>query len=137
MMGMKFWKKDDALGSAPGESKDPLGFDNSDLNSSSDNSFSSNNPSSLPSSFDSSLKPGQDTFSNPVFEQPRNDQVIPSSGSALEKDISILNAKLDAIKAMVDSINQRVMTIERIANESQTPKQTPQNQRPQTQQYRW
>jgi len=35
------------------------------------------------------------------------------------KDIQILSAKMDALKAILDNINQRLTNIERIANESQ------------------
>lgn len=42
-----------------------------------------------------------------------------------KRDIEMLSAKLDAIKAMLDSLNQRIANIERIALESEKSIQTP------------
>lgn len=39
--------------------------------------------------------------------------------TSLEKDIQLLSAKLDALKAILDNINQRLANIERIAQEAQ------------------
>ncbi len=39
----------------------------------------------------------------------------PASGSDIQKDLQILSLKLDSIKSELDSVNQRVATIERIA----------------------
>ena len=53
------------------------------------------------------------------FESQRQAQQQFMQPSSVEKDIQILNAKLDALKAILDNINQRLANIERIANESQ------------------
>jgi hypothetical protein len=37
------------------------------------------------------------------------------------KDFELINAKLDAVKASIESINQRLANIERIASESSEP----------------
>ena len=42
-----------------------------------------------------------------------------SAGSGIDKDLQILSLKLDAIKAEIDSINQRVKNIENIAEREQ------------------
>ena len=38
---------------------------------------------------------------------------------SIDKDIQLLSAKLDSLKAILDNINQRLANIERIAQESQ------------------
>ncbi len=48
--------------------------------------------------------------------------------SELQKDIQIISLKLDAIKSELDAMNQRIVTIEKIAQNEQT-KQTQQTQR--------
>ncbi len=40
------------------------------------------------------------------------------SGVATSKDIEVLNAKLDALKALLESIHQRLAALERLAQES-------------------
>ena len=40
------------------------------------------------------------------------------AGIATSKDIEVLNAKLDALKALLESIHQRLATLERLAQES-------------------
>ncbi len=42
-------------------------------------------------------------------------------GGDLQKDIQILSLKLDAIKAELDSMNQRIKNIEAIAEKEQAP----------------
>lgn len=42
-----------------------------------------------------------------------------NSGGDLQKDIQILSLKLDAIKAELDSVNQRIKNIEAIAEKEQ------------------
>jgi hypothetical protein len=42
-----------------------------------------------------------------------------SGGSPMEKDLELLSSKLDAIKALVDNMNQRLENIERMQKESQ------------------
>jgi hypothetical protein len=46
-------------------------------------------------------------------------QQMQSSGGDLQKDIQILSLKLDAIKAELDSMNQRIKNIETIAEKEQ------------------
>ena len=50
----------------------------------------------------------------PGFAQP-----LQEATTTLEKDIQLLSAKLDSLKAILDNINQRLANIERIAHESE------------------
>jgi hypothetical protein len=97
---------------------------------------------------ESSFDPTKDfgSFSNPndfgsqssMQQQGYHDQLQPSvnlstqqfapsqpvGGSDLQKDMQIISLKLDAIKAELDSMNQRIKNIENIAQKEQ--QQTPQ-----------
>ena len=44
-------------------------------------------------------------------------QSMPQSPPISEKDLELISAKLDAIKALLDNLNQRVASLERIARE--------------------
>lgn len=73
--------------------------------------------------FDSS--PGTNAYpAAPSFSQSRPQQQAPSSYNArtptpheymLSKDIEVISSKLDALRAALDSINQRLANLERIA----------------------
>ncbi len=65
------------------------------------------------------LPPEEPASAASSFEQARSSQVQTSVQASLEKDIQVLTAKLDSLKAILDNINQRLANIERIANESQ------------------
>lgn len=41
----------------------------------------------------------------------------PPQSAVTEKDLELISAKLDAIKALLESLNQRVANLERIARE--------------------
>lgn len=62
-------------------------------------------------------------FSQPVqqqgMQQQSQQQDISARASSLEKDMQIVNAKIDAIKAVLESINHRLIHIEKIAEQSQ------------------
>jgi len=58
--------------------------------------------------------PHQPTFAQAQHQAPQQMQ-----HTSVEKDIQILNAKLDSLKAILDNINQRLANIERIAQESE------------------
>lgn len=47
-----------------------------------------------------------------------------AAGADISKDFEILSAKLDAVKASLESINQRLANLERIASESEKKKRT-------------
>lgn len=47
----------------------------------------------------------------------------PPSGGSVEKELEILSAKVDALRASVESMNQRIINIEAIAKESQGKQQ--------------
>ena len=56
--------------------------------------------------------------SSPVSQNIRQ----PSQQYSSEKDYEVLSAKLDALKAILDNINQRLANIERIANQENEKK---------------
>jgi hypothetical protein len=127
---LAFWKKKDEfdlgdLGPMPGEEKDkgmpsatpspfekemgtePSGFPEEP----------STHPSPAagvpeePSGPDFSAPPGGPAPTHPAAAQ----MPSPASGN---RDIELISAKLDAIKAMLENINQRLATLERIAKSS-------------------
>jgi len=60
----------------------------------------------------------QPSFAQPAYQQqayPNQDTVI------IGKNIEILSSKMDALQASLESINQRLMNIERIAMREQQP----------------
>ncbi|MBW2964169.1 hypothetical protein KY363_01805 [Candidatus Woesearchaeota archaeon] len=60
--------------------------------------------------------PRQPMQQMPPMQQPQQQYYESGPGmSELTKDIEIIHAKLDAIKASLDSINQRLASLERIA----------------------
>ncbi|MBD3355396.1 hypothetical protein GF361_05430 [Candidatus Woesearchaeota archaeon] len=65
------------------------------------------------------LPPEEPASAASSFEQSRSSQPQISMQDSLEKDMQVLTAKLDSLKALLDNINQRLANIERIANESQ------------------
>ena len=69
-------------------------------------------PPSAPSSFDELNKgvPQQQQSPHPQES---------SKMASLEKDVALLGAKMDAVRAVLDSINNRLQNIERIAESSQ------------------
>jgi len=67
------------------------------------------------SGFHDQLQPSMN-LSSQQFQPVQQSQ---GSGGDLQKDIQILSLKLDAIKAELDSINQRIKNIETIAEKEQ------------------
>jgi len=61
--------------------------------------------------------PSREPAPMPVHE-PSFQHQAPTEGVATSKDIEVLNAKLDALKALLESIHQRLATLERLAQES-------------------
>ena len=60
----------------------------------------------------------------PAFEAPlRETRLETNDMYMLKKDIEIISSKLDALKAGIESINQRLMNIERIAIAEQQPQE--------------
>ena len=68
---------------------------------------------------------GQQNFSNPSFSQPYQQPVQPSYPSSASdpyiasKNLEIISSKLDALKASIDALSQRVANIESIARGEQ------------------
>lgn len=122
-----FWKKDDdplanldtdftkplsATGAPPSTfdsnfSQTSYGQQNNNFNSQSfgQSSFGSSN-----SGF------GQNNFEVRPVQQPQS----PSMGNMDHRELEIVSSKLDAIKAMLESINQRLANVERIAMAEET-----------------
>jgi hypothetical protein len=118
---MAFWnkKKDDDLGLDMNAPKDDLGLpplDNPPGSSSAGSGFRDpgliDHPSPSPSSFGS-----PDAFSQQKESTPMQQSVPGTSPEDLKRDIELMIAKLDAIKAELDAVNQRIIKIERIADE--------------------
>lgn len=120
---LKFWKKHDAFdfddlttsgANTPGAvPQDDLGLGPSALDS--------------PSSFDSDpLK----TTTRPAYEKPSsfssNQQSSQNSSGVSKTEIELLSSKLDTIKAILQSLDQRIAHIEQIATseQNQKPKET-------------
>lgn len=68
--------------------------------------------------------PGEEPSSTPYptptpYPQPPYQYASPptSPSQITEKDLELISAKLDAIKALLESLNQRVANLERIARE--------------------
>ncbi|MFT4344128.1 MAG: hypothetical protein ACMXYE_05280 [Candidatus Woesearchaeota archaeon] len=79
----------------------------------SDNDHSGSNASpAAPSAFDEL----RNTHAQPPGAQ---NQMSPTQQGGIEKDVAILSAKVDAVRAILDSINHRLDKIERIAESSQ------------------
>ena len=126
---LKFWGKKEDFDFGADLGKDPFGKDsgfgelgsnNFEMDSPSDKSFGSNNE------LGSDLSP-QQSFEQPSFQRNQNrqqsfsqPQVIvqtpqPSAHEyAISKDIEVLSSKMDAMRAGLESMNQRLMNIERI-----------------------
>ena len=113
---LKFWKKDDdlrfedsSLSKEPGLSSDPA---------QQPHDFNPSDPMSSPIPQTAALgqqpfaaTPGQQPFSSPApfpQQQPANDS----------RELELVVAKLDALKVTLESINQRLTTLERIAQQS-------------------
>lgn len=136
---LAFWKKDDDLGldnfgsSSPDPNMD-MGFANQDMshgmpdmtnfrgvgNSQQQQAMNQSISQQLGNDYmgnDSSS--GFSSFSprqQPAYAQP---QVVPASNPEMQ----LVSAKLDAIKAMIDSVNQRLANLERVAYaDQQQPK---------------
>ena len=68
---------------------------------------------------------GQQNLPNPSFQQPYQQPAQPSYPSAANdpyiasKNLEVISSKLDALKASIDALNQRVANIESIARGEQ------------------
>jgi len=66
-----------------------------------------------------SLKPTP--LEQPV-EQPTYREIPPQQPTFVQKDIEIVSSKLDALRATLDAMNQRLVNIERMATNEQEKK---------------
>lgn len=57
----------------------------------------------------------QPSFQRPQPSQPQFQQTSPQQSFTAEKDMEIISSKLDALRAILDSINQRLANLETIA----------------------
>lgn len=127
---IQFWKKKESsgpdLGLPPSSSEGPnLGMNNNQLGLNTGNSpehdmgdFST--PHSIPSMQDSPSSPPS------LAGYPSHQQQQSSQRS--DKDLEVISAKLDAIRASLESINQRLGALENIARQSNSDDHN---------QYRW
>lgn len=133
-----FWKKGDddldSLGLKPGEGFNPdanmanLGLDDSSpgMDPNAGMPPFGNDPfpgSQTPQSPPSFGGPPQSSFTSPQqssFGQPSHQQPMQSTQSyTAEKDFEIISSKLDALRAAIDSLSQRLANLEHIARGEQ------------------
>jgi hypothetical protein len=80
-------------------------------------------PLDMPNAFNSTPSDGYSSYGKRAAyqqQQPMQQQMAMQSSSRTEYEI--LSAKLDAIKATMDAINQRLASIERVAYQEQDKK---------------
>ncbi|MCK5283005.1 MAG: hypothetical protein KAK00_06355 [Nanoarchaeota archaeon] len=122
---LAFWKKEDDLGIDKGFNSDMKGMDfgaPNDFGSSNDLSLSSSKGMPDVSNFrgvgdvqeqqqmNQTLAQPFSSSPSPAFNSPQNFQQPKSTN-----DLELISAKLDAIKATMDAINQRIANLERAA----------------------
>ena len=122
---LQFWKKDeiDDLGPLPEMPSNPpmaeQGMHNmhggGDLGIPEDQPFQGQEMRVQPSQ----MPPGMEVQQQPIM-QPT--QLEPKQDFMISKDLEVINAKLDSIKSTIDSMNQRLSTIERQAEQGQFKK---------------
>lgn len=134
---LKFWKKSDA--SLGLDSTKGIGLDNS-LSKTYDpalgnigadmgttylgSGFNNQNPTPQHDDFehDGSFSPTSFQQAQAFQQQrvqPMQQSLSKEYSYGVDKDLEVISAKLDSIRAMLESLNQRVANIERIANASQ------------------
>lgn len=134
---LMFWKKSDDLGIPEGPKPD-LGFDSGlgrDMEPGRDSGlgFSSPDLGGFPGSFEEppAARPGfeqnafaqqhiqtfqQQPFQQPPFQQPMQQPQQSTNEYIISKNIEVLSSKLDALRVGIESINQRLAHLERIAS---------------------
>jgi hypothetical protein len=95
----------------PSFPKDDLGIPDT-LGSRLEESFSSNPP-------DTTTKPGNLSLNNPPSYNNKNSS---QQNNFTRRDIELINSKLDTIKALVSSLDQRMYNLEKITNKKEKPK---------------
>jgi hypothetical protein len=105
-----------------------IGAEESGLNTNFDNSFSTDNNINTPqTSFGSGFQPEQQlnpsmslsTMNNNTFGQSPMSQMSQPQGLDISKDLQMISLKLDAIKSDLDAMNQRLKSLESIAEREQ------------------
>ena len=119
-----FWKHEEAPFPKPMETPTELG-----LGTEHDLGLGLGEPGTPPGTPEAPSMPGtQSGMPSPMLgippspgipEAPPIPGAPPTQPSTAEKDIQLLSAKLDSLKAILENINQRLVNIERIAQESQ------------------
>jgi hypothetical protein len=115
--------------------KSDTGFDaggmNFDNNFSADSSMGMNSMSQTPqSSFGTEFQPEHSmsnlspsmnlsTMNNNAFGQPPTSMMPQSQGPDISKDLQMISLKLDSIKSELDAMNQRLKSLESIAEREQ------------------
>ena len=115
-----FWRHNEPdIQDELGLNQDNLGLDKDSLGAESDlfkTDSSADNPEMQDSSFgSSSLDIPSSKLSKPSFD--RTFQQPKSAERDFSKDLEIISLKLDALKSILENINQRLSAIEKIARE--------------------
>jgi len=114
---MDFLKKRSDAGIGAEESSPNAGFDN---NFSADNNMQQ---AGLGNGFQpEQLNPSINlsTMNNNAFGQSSMSQMSPQQGPDISKDLEMISLKLDAIKSELDAMNQRLKSLESIAEREQS-----------------
>jgi hypothetical protein len=109
--------------------KSDVGYSSEGMNF--DNNFGAeaNSMNSMPqSNFGSDFQPEHNlspsmnlsTMNNTAFGQSQNSMMPQSSGPDISKDLQMISLKLDAIKSELDAMNQRLRSLESIAEKEQS-----------------
>lgn len=130
---MMFWKKDDFddLGKDFNFDKPPMNDVGTNFNMDEiskppiDNGFSTPSGLSLERNdgFGGSRPGGMQNNNfggmNNNFQQSQPQNMQQNNGAGSSRDMELISAKLDAIKAMLENVNQRLINIENLANAEQ------------------
>lgn len=122
---LAFWKKDDEFNDAD------LGLDNgfdpsNDFNQ--PNDFNNPNSGVSPNDFIERQPMQNQNYAQPNMNPTDNYQVASPvhhedmSGKMMSKDIELVSYKIDALRASIDSLNQRVINIEHLLREDRENK---------------
>ncbi len=120
---LKFWKKDDSFGAPLNKDafadlgKDSL-QENFEIGGDADQGPFGRQPEQHP--LDDPVSASQILRRGTVQEQPQMSGGYGSRQDLISKDIEVVSAKLDALRSTLDSMNQRIANIERIAEKEQS-----------------
>lgn len=126
---LKFWKKDDKKSRLDSKGMPDLNSDNNLGNNSLTDNMTKDPFDDLRDMHNPGLKEDNSqgfnphSSNDPFSSQPKNPINMNKNNTlnsqTRDKDIEVVSAKLDAIKAMLDNMNQRIIAIEEIAKAEQ------------------